>query len=156
LFNGDQVGADVLLPVNGLREQEVQIVQRHGGHQREHAVLMWDLHRDVDAVQAEKEQNIYLQNCGSQQLFISKYGPVGVFFVLDIQVFKCGNEGLGLEASGGSRCNRGVADGAVCADGDDVAPQRRSEMASFIPGLSYAANMEATAEINAVQNLKKT
>lgn len=44
LLDGDQVGADMLLPVDGLGQQEVQVVQRHGGHQGEHAVLMRDLH----------------------------------------------------------------------------------------------------------------
>ncbi|TNN29964.1 hypothetical protein EYF80_059885 [Liparis tanakae] len=42
---GHQVGADVLLPVDGLRQQEVQVVQRHGGHQGEHAVLEAGPHR---------------------------------------------------------------------------------------------------------------
>ena len=51
VFEGHQVGADVLLPVDGLRQQEVQVVQRHGGHQGEHAVLVGDLHRDVDSTQ---------------------------------------------------------------------------------------------------------
>lgn len=42
-FDGDQVGADMLLPVDRLRQQEMQVVQRHGGHQGEHAVLMRNL-----------------------------------------------------------------------------------------------------------------
>lgn len=79
-----------------------------------------------------------------------------MLFVLHVQVFKRGDEGLGLEASGGSRGNGGVADGAVRADGDDVAPQRRSQVAGFIPGLSHTADVEATAEVNAVQNLRGT
>ena len=56
VFEGDQVGADVLLPVDGLRQQEVQVVQRHGGHQGEHAVLVGDLHRDMDAERGRTEQ----------------------------------------------------------------------------------------------------
>lgn len=79
-----------------------------------------------------------------------------MLLVLDIQVFERGDEGLGLEASGGSRGNGRVADGALCADGGDVAPQRRSEVASFIPGLSHAANVETPAEVNTVQDLKET
>lgn len=87
---------------------------------------------------------------------ICPFSPVGVFLVLDVQVFECGDEGLSLEASGGSRGNRRVADGALCADGGDVASQRRSKVTSLIPGLSNAANVEATAEINTVQDLRET
>lgn len=79
-----------------------------------------------------------------------------MLLVLDIQVFERGNEGLSLEASGGSCGNRRVADGPLCADGGDVAPQRRSKVTSFIPGLSHTANMETAAEINTVEDLRET
>lgn len=46
--DGDQVRADVLVSVDRLGEQEMQIVQRQGGDEGQHAVLMRDLHRDVD------------------------------------------------------------------------------------------------------------
>lgn len=82
--------------------------------------------------------------------------PVGVLLVLDVQVFERGDEGLSLEAPGGSRGNRRVADGAICADGGDIAPQWCSKVSRLIPGLSNAANVEATAEINTVQDLRET
>lgn len=78
-----------------------------------------------------------------------------MLLVLDIQVFECGDEGLSLEAPGGSCGNRRVADGPLCADGGDVAPQRRSEVTRFIPGLSHTANVETTAEINTVEHLRE-
>lgn len=86
----------------------------------------------------------------------SPSSPVGVLLVLDVQVFERGDEGLSLEASGGSRGNRCVADGALCADGGDVAPQRCSKVTRLVPGLSNAANVEAAAEINTVQDLRET
>lgn len=83
------------------------------------------------------------------------YTPVGVLLVLDVQVFERGDEGLSLEASGGSRGDRRVADGTLCADGGDVAPQRRSKVTRLVPGLSDAADVEAAAEINTVQDLRQ-
>lgn len=78
-----------------------------------------------------------------------------MLFLLDIQVFESGDEGLSLEASGSSSGNRRVADGAFCADGGDVAPQWCSKVTRLIPGLSNAADVEATAEINTVQDLRE-
>lgn len=46
---GDQVGADVLVPVDGLGEKEMQVVQWQGGDEGQHPVLMGNLHRDVDS-----------------------------------------------------------------------------------------------------------
>lgn len=77
-----------------------------------------------------------------------------MLLVLDIEVFERSDEGLSLEAPGGSRGYRRVADGAVCADFGDVAPQRCSKVTRLIPGLSNAAHVEATAEINTVQDLR--
>lgn len=79
-----------------------------------------------------------------------------MLFVLDVQVFQGGDEGLSLESSGGPRGNRRVADGALRADGGDVAPERRPEVTGFISGLSHTANVETTAEVNAVQHLRRT
>ncbi len=78
-----------------------------------------------------------------------------MLLVLDIQVLERSNEGLSLEASGGSRGNRCMADGALCADGDDVASQWCSEVTRLVPGLSNAADVKATAEINTVQDLRE-
>lgn len=85
---------------------------------------------------------------------VRPYLPVWVCLVLDIQIFERGDERLSLEASGGSRGDRRVADGALCADGDDVAPQRGSKVTRLVSSLSNAAHVEAAAEINAVQNLR--
>ena len=79
-----------------------------------------------------------------------------MLLVLHIQVLECGDEGLSLEASGGSRGNRRVADGALGADGGDVAPQRRPEVTGLISGLSHTADMEPTAEVDTVQDLEDT
>lgn len=85
----------------------------------------------------------------------SHYSPVGVFLVLDVQVFERSDEGLSLEPSGGSCGNRRVADGALCANGGDVAPQWRSKVARLVPGLGHTADVEAAAEINTVQDLRQ-
>lgn len=45
----DEIGADVLVSVDGLGQKEMQVVQRHGGDEGQHSVLVWDLHRDVDS-----------------------------------------------------------------------------------------------------------
>lgn len=39
----------MLVPVDGLREKEVEVVQRQGGDEGQHTVLMGNLHRDVDS-----------------------------------------------------------------------------------------------------------
>lgn len=39
----------MLVSVDGLGQEEVQVVQRHGGDERQHSVLVWDLHGDVDS-----------------------------------------------------------------------------------------------------------
>lgn len=39
----------MLVSVDGLGQQEMQVVQRHGGDERQHAVLVRDLHGDVDS-----------------------------------------------------------------------------------------------------------
>lgn len=80
--------------------------------------------------------------------------PVGMLLVLDVQVFQGGHEGLSLKAPGRSRGDGGVADGALGADGDDVAPERRAQVPRLVSGLGYAAHVEAPAEINAVQDLR--
>lgn len=81
--------------------------------------------------------------------------PVGVLLVLDVQVFQGGDKRLSLEASGRSRGDGRVADGALGADGDDVAPERRAEVSRLVSGLRYAADVEAAAEINTVQDLRQ-
>lgn len=78
-----------------------------------------------------------------------------MFFVFHVQVFERSNERLSLKPSGGSRGNGRVTYGAFCADGSYVAPQRRSEATHLVPGLNNAADMEAAAEINTVQDLKQ-
>lgn len=110
---------------------------------------MWILDRDGAG------EYIYKQLKVKKSTSVGLCSPVGVLLVLDVQVFECGDEGLGLEAPGGSCSDRRVADGALCADGGDVAPQRRSEVTGFIPGLSHAANVETAAEINAVEDLRE-
>lgn len=50
----------MLLSVDRLGQQEVQVVQGHGGNQGQHAVLMGDLHRDVDTGQ-RRGRRIHLQ-----------------------------------------------------------------------------------------------
>lgn len=75
--------------------------------------------------------------------------------VLDVQVFQGGYEGLSLEAPGRPRGDGRVADGALGADGDDVAPERRAQVSSLVPGLGHAAHVEASAEIDAVQDLQQ-
>lgn len=75
--------------------------------------------------------------------------------MLDIQVFERGDKRLGLETPGGPCCHRRVADGAFGANSDDVAPQRRPQVASLISGLSHATNVETATEVNAVQDLTK-
>ena len=77
-----------------------------------------------------------------------------MLLVLDVQVLERGDEGLGLEASGGSRGNGRVADGALGADGGDVAPQRRPQVTGLIPGLGHAAYVETAAEVDTVQDLR--
>lgn len=134
-------------------------MQRHGGHKWEHAILMGDLHRDMYTKHGQTEQvrnSVNKQHIqfGSQPKNCH-YSPVGVLLVLDVQVFERGDEGLSLEASGGSCGNRRVADGALCANGGDVAPQWRSEVARLVPGLSHTADVEAAAEINTVQDLRQ-
>lgn len=81
--------------------------------------------------------------------------PVGMLLVLDVQVFQGGDKRLSLEASGVSRGDGCVADGALGADGDDVAPERRAEVSRLVSGLRYAADVEAAAEINTVQDLRQ-
>lgn len=80
--------------------------------------------------------------------------PVGVLLVLDIQVFEGGDKRLGLESPGGSRGNRRMAYGALCANGGDVASQWCSKVTRLVSGLSNAADVKATAEINTVQDLR--
>lgn len=80
--------------------------------------------------------------------------PVWVLLVLDVQVLECGDERLSLESSGSAGGHRRVTYGSLRADGGDVAPQRRSESTRLVSGLSDAADVEAAAKINAVQNLR--
>lgn len=75
--------------------------------------------------------------------------------VLDVQVFQGGHKGLSLEAPGRPRGDGRVADGALSADGDDVAPERRSQVSRLVPGLGHAAHVEAPAEIDAVEDLRQ-
>ena len=42
----------MLLAVDGLGQQQVEVVEREGGDQGQHAVLVGDLDRDVDAEEA--------------------------------------------------------------------------------------------------------
>ena len=44
ITGGDEVGADVLVPVDGLGKEEMQVVQGHGGDEGQHSILVWDLH----------------------------------------------------------------------------------------------------------------
>lgn len=76
-----------------------------------------------------------------------------MFFVFDIQIFQSGYKGLSLEASSGSRGDGGVAYRPLSANSNNVAPQWSSQMPGFISGLSYTTHMEASAEIDTVQNL---
>lgn len=39
----------MLVSVDGLRQQKMQVVQRHGGDEGQHSVLVWDLHGNVDS-----------------------------------------------------------------------------------------------------------
>lgn len=89
-------------------------------------------------------------------MFCDQSSPVGVLLVFDIQVLERGNERLSLEPSGGASGHRGVTYGALCADGSNVASQRCSQLSRLVPGLGHAADVEAAAEINAVQNLRET
>lgn len=120
---------------------------------------MGDLHRDMDPKHGQTEQVRHDANQQKIQFGLRPENchasPVGVFLVLDVQVFERGDEGLSLEASGGSCGNRCVADGALCANGGDVAPQWRSKVARLVPGLSHTADVEAAAEINTVQDLRQ-
>lgn len=79
--------------------------------------------------------------------------PVGVLLVFHIQVFERGNEGLSLEAASGPSGYGRVADGALGADGGDVAPEWCARVARFVSRLSHATYVEASAEVDAVQDL---
>lgn len=87
-------------------------------------------------------------------MFHHHRSPVGVLLVFDVQVLECGDERLSLEPSGSAGGHGRVTNGSLCADGGDVASQRRSESTRLVSGLSDAADVEAAAEINAVQNLR--
>lgn len=39
----------MLVPVDRLGEKEMQVVQRQGGDEGQHPILMGNLHRDVDS-----------------------------------------------------------------------------------------------------------
>lgn len=78
-----------------------------------------------------------------------------MLFVLDVQVFECGDKGLSLESSCSSSGDWGVADGALSSNSDDVTSQWSSKVTSFVPSLSHTADMETTAKVDAVQNLRR-
>ena len=80
--------------------------------------------------------------------------PVGVLLVLHVQILERGDEGLGLEAAGSPCGDGGVADGAVGADGEDVAPQRGARVSRPVPRLRHTAHVDAAAEVDAVQHLE--
>lgn len=44
IAGGDEIGADMLVSVDGLREEEMQVVQGHGGDEGQHSILVRDLH----------------------------------------------------------------------------------------------------------------
>ena len=47
----------MLVPVDGLRQKEMQVVQRHGGDEWQHSILVWDLHGNVDSRGGNKSGN---------------------------------------------------------------------------------------------------
>lgn len=76
-----------------------------------------------------------------------------MFFVLDVQVLECGDEGLGLEAPGTSYRHWCWADGALAADGDSVAPPWGAQRAGPVQSLGHTAHTKAPTEVNTVQHL---
>ena len=47
----------MLLAVDGLRQQEVEVVEGEGGDQGQHAVLVGDLDGDMDAEEGHTQPN---------------------------------------------------------------------------------------------------
>ena len=76
-----------------------------------------------------------------------------MLLVFDVQVLQGGDEGLSLKASCGSCGNRGVADGALGADGCDVAAEGRAQVTRLVTGLGHTAHMKPPAEVDTVQHL---
>lgn len=53
----------MLVSVDGLRQQEMQVVQGHGGDEWQHSVLVGDLHGNVDSGREKTD----VSGCGSEQ-----------------------------------------------------------------------------------------